>query len=213
MKHVPYWGPTNMRHGTKCRRPVFVHPRYHTTPSSVWRQIPFVHCSPPDIKQKYGKFINSKYLRNLTSPSQLCILFWVFLFALVFVNTHHRSWPSDFSHFRFYIYRYVLHGPAQCYIVLWSTQNCIRGTVIGLHVLVVNKTAVHRNTTDTIKVCSDFMCCVLGTGVAGKPIAEMCFSLLSNWTQNREGWWRKKSSVFCAWPGNLFLTFVSHSQF
>ena len=60
-------------------------------------------------EMKYGK-----YLRNLASPSQLCILFWVFLFVLVFVNTHQRSWPSDFSHFLFYIYRYVLHGPAQC---------------------------------------------------------------------------------------------------
>ena len=60
-----------------------------------------LNCSPPDIKQKCCKFISVKFLRNLTSPSQLCILFSVFLFALVFVNTRHRSWPSDFSHFRF----------------------------------------------------------------------------------------------------------------
>jgi len=76
----------------KMQAPGICSPRYRTTTSSVWRQIPFVHCSPPEIKQKCGK-----YIRNLTSPSQLRILFLVFLFALVFVITRYRSWPSDFS--------------------------------------------------------------------------------------------------------------------
>jgi len=90
-----------MRHGTKCRRLVFVHPRYRTTPSSIWRQTSLVHCSHPDMKEKCGKCINVKYLRNLTTSTQLSILFWVFLFALVFINTRHKSWQLDFSHFQF----------------------------------------------------------------------------------------------------------------
>ena len=146
-----------------------------------------LNCSPLDIKQKSGKFINVKCLINLTSPSQLCILFSVFLFTLVFVNTLHRSWPSDFSLFRFClpsrIHSARTSAVLNCPLIntklrkrnchwpscIRSEQDCTRGCTPQKHYQ-------HHK-----KMCSDFMFRLLGTGVAGKLIAEMCFSL---WFRN-----------------------------
>ena len=203
MKHVPYWGPTNMR-------PVFVHPRYRTTPSSVWRQISFSIAVRRTSSRNLVSLLTFKYPRNLTSSSQICILFSVFLLALVFVNTRHIIWPSDFINFRFFvpspIYSARTRAVLNCPLI---NTSYVWGTAIGRHVFAVNKTAygfaIHRNTTYTINVCSDFMCRVLGTDIAGKLIVEMCFWLFRNWMQKQDGWWRRKSSIAAVVCSNVCI--------
>jgi hypothetical protein len=57
----------------------------------------------------------------------------------------------------------------------------------------------------TIKVCSDSMCRVLGNDVAEKLIAKMCFLLFRNWAQTRDGWWRRKPSIAAVVYSNVCI--------
>jgi hypothetical protein len=108
-------------------------------------------------------------------------LFWVFLFALVFINTCHRSWPSDSSHFRLCLPSPIPSAGTSAVLrhPLINTKvrkrnchwpSCIHSEQDCTQISNTQKHCQHHKSVFRLVPCARYRHC-------GKLIAEMCFSL------------------------------------